>query len=44
MAEILPEDEKKYSRLEVMEAFDKIESYFALNKITPEHRLSIQRS
>ena len=44
MVESLPAYEKKYSRLEIMEAFDKIESHFASNKMPPDHRLSIQRS
>ena len=42
MVESLPADENKYSRLEIMEAFDKIESYFSSNKMPPDHRLYTQ--
>ena len=44
MFKSLTEYQKKYSRLEIMKAFHKIESHFALNNMLTEHRLSIQRS
>ena len=43
MVESMPADENKYSRLEIMEVFDKIESYFAPNKMPPENRLFFHR-
>ena len=44
MVKSLTVDEKKYLCLDIMEAFYKIESNFASNKMPPDHRLSIQRS